>query len=222
MTITILPHMIRRQSTVVGMEANEFSDVLLFRRCVEKFVQSLARRRAPPMSKTTHDRATGEVLAFEVNTPEVDEVAILAMRFRLIYAQGEATQFQRIRAILRRRAEDDWAKGYLDRLGSWYNDAVKDTQVSEALGHPISNKDIIDLWFNSEFFHSEQKKREALANLHTAIGEASSLFQLYVAIGRCAAHIQALYSVVHRLDVSHPFIYTPNHYFGRQKAGNLA
>lgn len=222
MTIAILPHMIRRQSTVVGMEANEFSDVLLFRRCVEKFAQSLARRRGPPMSKTTHDRTTGEVLAFEANTPEVDEVAILAMRFRLIYAQGEATQFQRIRGILRRRAEDDWAKGYLDRLGSWYNDAVKDTQVSEALGHPISNKDIIDLWFNSEFFHSEQKKREALANLHTAIGEAPSLFQLYVAIGRCAAHIQALYSVVHRLDASHPFIYTPNHHFGRQKEGNLA
>ncbi|WP_124513932.1 hypothetical protein [Acidovorax sp. FJL06] len=220
MTIAIFPHMIRRQSSVVGMAANEFSDVLLFRRCVEKFTQSLARRTGPPMSRTTHDHATGEVIAFEANTPEVDEVAILAMRFRLFCAQGEPTQFQKILKIVRRRIQDDWADGYLDKLDIWYKEAMKDTQVSKDLGHPITNREIIDLWFNSEFFHSEPKKREALENIHTVIGETPSLFQLYVAIGRCAAHLQSLYSVVHRLDVSHQFIYTPDHHFGRQKEGN--
>ena len=213
--------MIRRQSPVVGMEANEFYDVLLFRRCVEKFSQSLSRRRGIPYSKTARNRETGEVIAFQANTPEVDEVAILAMRFRLFYAQGEPTQFQKILKIVRRRVQDDWADGYLDKLDIWYKEAMKDTQVSNDLGHPITNREIIDLWFNSEFFHSEPKKREALENIHAVIGEAPSLFQLYVAIGRCGAHLQSLYSVVHRLDASHQFTYTPNYHFGRQKEGHL-
>lgn len=222
MTIVIWPHMTTRQSAVVGMETSEFTDIFLFRQRVEQFARSLARRTSPPIAKKTIDRNTGEVIAFEANTPDVDEVLVLATRFRLFYAQGDSTQFQKILRTVRRRVQDDWADGYLDKLDIRYKEAMKDTHISKDLGHPITNREIIDLWFNSEFFHSDPKKRETLESIHTVIGETPSLFQLYVAIGRCAAHIQALYSVVHRLDASHPFIYTPNHHFGRQKEGNLA
>ncbi len=222
MTIVIWPHMTTRQSAVVGMETSEFADIFLFRQRVEQFARSLTKSTSPPIAKKTIDRNTGEVIEFEANTPEVDEVLVLATRFRLIYAQKEPTHFKRILNFVGRRVNDDWAQGYLAKLRSLYHDAENDAHVTRDLGHATSNKDIIDLWFNSEFFHSEHQKREALANIHNAIGEAPSLFQLYTAIRRCAVHIQALYTVVHMLDVSHPFIYTPNHHFGRQKEVNLA
>jgi hypothetical protein len=204
--------MTNRQSAILGMEADEFSDVALFRERAEKLAKSQRRYQGVPISVSSFDLASGG-FAFEANTPDVDEVANLALKFRFFYADKEPTQFQKILTKVRRRAQDDWACQYLDWLAEQYRHAMKDAHVSGNLGAAIPNRTIIDLWFNSEFFHSEPSKREGLVDIHAAIGEAPSLFQLYVAIARCSSYIRMLYSVVHALDEQHRYIYTPNHHF---------
>jgi hypothetical protein len=114
---------------------------------------------------------------------------------------------------VRRRAVDDWPCGYLDWLSGQYKSAMRAPQTSEQLGLPIENRKIIDLWFNSEFFHSDTSKKAELTDIHASIGEAPSLFQLYVAIAHCSSYVRMLYPVVHRLTQEHQFIYTPNHHF---------
>lgn len=214
MKIPVFPHMTKRQSPVVGMALDELFDVALFRERVEKMAGTQRKYQRFPMSKTTRNDTSGEI-TFETNTPEIDEVASLAMKFRFFYADKEPTQFQKILTKVRRRVQDEWAHGYLDWLADQYKETMKANQVSATLGLAVPNRTIIDLWFNSEFFHSEISKREELADIHAAIGELPSLFQLYVAITKCTSYIRMLYSVVHALDVEHQFIYSPNHHFGR-------
>lgn len=212
MPIPVLPHMIKRQSAVLGMDADELSDIALFRERVEKLVASQRKYQGIPMSRTSCNPTTG-VIAFEANTPDVDEVANLALKFRFFYADKEPTQFKKILTKVRRRAQDDWACGYLDWLAMQYKGAMKDAQVSGSLGKAVPNSQIIDLWFNSEFFHSEASKKEQLVDIHTTIGEAPSIFQLYTAIARCSSYVRTLYTVVHALNDRHRFIYTPDYHF---------
>ena len=194
------------------MEADEFSDVVLFRERAEKLASAQRKYQGIPISRTTRTESADEI-AFEANTPDIEEVGSLARNFRFFYADKEPTQFQKILTKVRRRTEDEWACGYLDWLAEKYKEVMKAPQVSADLGHPVSNKRIIDLWLNSEFFHSEKLKREELLSIHAAIGEGASLFQLYIAIAHCSSYIHMLYSVVHVLDAEHQLIYSPNHHF---------
>lgn len=212
MTLPVFDHMIRRKSPVVGMEAEEYSDIALFRERVEKLVNAQSKYQRVPMSKVTSGETTEEI-NFEANTPHLEEVASLARNFRFFFADKEPTQFQKILSKVRRRTRDDWTGRYMDWLASQYKDSMKATQISAALGHPVTNKKIIDLWFNSEFFHSEREKKQELVDIHEVIGEVPSLFQLYVAIVRCSSLVRMLYSVVHLLDEEHQFVYSPNHHF---------
>jgi len=209
--------MTRRQSPVFRMDADEFLDIALFRERVEKLASSQRRYQGIPISLTMPTEMPDE-FTFEANTPDVEEVASLARNFRFFYAEKEPTQFQKILTKVRRRTQDEWAGGYIDWLGEQYKEAMKATQVSAHLGHPVSNRRMIDLWFNSEFFHSEKSKKQELVDIHEAIGEIPSLFQLYVAIARCSSFVKNLYAVVHVLDVGHQFVYTPNHHFGRAQS----
>jgi len=217
MQLPVFEHMTRRQSPVIGMEAEEFSDIALFRDRVEKLANAQKKYQGIPISKTTQGENADE-FTFEANTPDMEEVASLARNFRFFYADKEPTQFQKILTKVLRRTQAKWARGYLDWLAGQYKAAMKATQVSAALGHPVPNRKIIDLWFNSEFFHSEKPKKQELIDVHAAIGEVPSLFQLYVAIARCSSSVRALYSVVHMLDATHPFIYSPNHHFSQSQS----
>lgn len=192
----------------------DFSDVALFRERVEKFEKSQRKYQKSPISKTTYSDK-GSVIKFEANTPDIEEVASLGRNFRFFYAEKEPTNFQKILTKVRRRAQDEWACAYMDLLACQYKEAMNSSLISAEMGYSVTNRKIIDLWFNSEFFHSDKDKRRNLFDVHEAIGEAPSLFQLYVSIARCSPFIKSLYSVVHLLGPDHQFIYSPNHHFGQ-------
>lgn len=214
MPLPVVPHMTKRRSPIVGMEAGEYSDIALFRERVEKLATSQRKYQVSPFSNTTKN-GKSEIVMFEANTPDLTEVENLALKFRFFYAEKEPTQFEQILTKVRRRTEDEWACCYMDWLAKQYKEIMKASEISADAGLAVHNRKIIDLWFNSEFFHSDISKREKLIDIHATIGKVPSLFQLYVAIVRCSSYIQMLYSVVHVLSVDHQFIYSPDHHFGR-------
>lgn len=212
MLLPVLPYMVARQSSIAGMEEKWFDNIALFRDRVEKLAASQRKYQGIPTSQVGRIEATGE-LVFDANTPDIDHVVILALKFRFFYAQGEPTQFETVLTNVRRRTQDAWACGYLDWLAEHYKGAMKSTNTSEKLGLPVTNRKIIDLWFNSELFHSDYSKKVELTSIHERIGDVPSLFQLYLAIVKCSSYIKMLYSVVHLLSQEQQFIYTPNHHF---------
>ncbi|MDD2892436.1 MAG: hypothetical protein PHF20_00785 [Halothiobacillaceae bacterium] len=210
--MTIFPYMISRKSDISSISDEEIADIKLFKERVEKLSESLKKYRNIPISRSQVS-TDGSARIFEANTPDVDDVLNIAIKFRFFFAENEPTYFERITNIIRRNAQDEWAINYIDHIRIWYKQSLKDNEVSSGLGHQIQNKEIINLWFNSEFFHSDTPKREKLQSIHQKIGEVASLFQLYVAILSCANHIQAFYAIVHAVGSDHRHIYTPNHHF---------
>jgi hypothetical protein len=65
-------------------------DVALFRERVEKLAMTQRKYQGIPIFKTTRNDESGKI-AFDANTPHVDEVASLALKFRFFYADQGTT-----------------------------------------------------------------------------------------------------------------------------------
>jgi hypothetical protein len=212
MSITIFPHLVRRETRLEMVTDDEFHAIENFKIRVEQLNDTKSKGRLVPISKTSVDEH-GNVVAYENNLPDTEHILAIAVRFRLLFAQKEPTQFEKIVNIIRRRAVDEWAQNYIENIRYCYLEAMKSDGTSFKLGAIIENQQMISLWFNSEFFHSDLEKKKQLTDINAIIGEQGSLFHLYIAIRRCSADIIRMYVLLHRFQRDHAFIYTPNHHF---------
>lgn len=219
MEITIFPHMTNRESELENLKDEELRDILLFKERAINLANAQHRYNKLPASTISFD-TTGNPINFEANMPDEDEIINIAVKYRFFYGNKEPTKFEKIANLIRRKAKDEWAINYIDHIKMWHKQAMKNFDTSNALGHPISNKEILNLWFNSKFFHSDFQKQEKLENINHIIGQKASLFQLYGAITKCACHIKSFYSVIHKIDSNSNMIYTPNHHFRLNKQNN--
>ncbi|SHO21934.1 Putative uncharacterized protein [Moritella viscosa] len=209
--------LIRRESRLTPLSLVDLSRVLEFKRRAESFESSMKRYYIGAIAKhSSSDDLNLRKRSFEANTPDVDHIQNLALKFRFFYAEKEPTRVETIISILRKSAEDEWARNYLDSLRAQYNGAMKRSDMSDQMGLPVSNREIISLWFNSEFFHSDFDKREKLNEINRSISEKVSLFQLYTAITGVSTLLKSLYAVVHKVTEDYHVIYTPNHHFTRK------
>jgi len=88
------------------------------------------------------------------------------------------------------------------------------------MGHAVSNRDIINLWFNSDFFHSDVDKRKRLNTLNQSVSEQVSLFQLYLAITCVSQQLKSVYAITQKISLDVNIICTPNHNFEKKLRGN--
>ncbi|ELY1990428.1 hypothetical protein SL034_005578 [Vibrio harveyi] len=210
--------LIRRKSELSTLSERELSSILEFKKRAEEFEVALKRYSVVAMaSHQRSDDVETRKSTFKANTPELDHLYLLSLKFRFFYAEKERTRFETVIGILRKSAKDEWARNYLDRVSAQYRGIMNRAEMSKEMGHPVSNKDMIKLWFNSEFFHSDLDKRESLENINSKISKNVSLFQLYTAISGVSTQINALYAIVHEVTGGHYFIYTPAHHFSKKK-----
>ena len=204
--------MISRVTEIESLNGDEMNQVTLYKEKAIDLSLSQQKYQITPMSSYSRDVDNG-VGSFQSNTPEIDHIIILATKFRFFYADKEPTQFEKVANLLRNKAKDEWARNYIDLVKIWYKESMKSTDTTGNLGHPVTNREILNLWFNSIFFHSDFSKRSKLDDIHQTVGEGASLFQLYLSIVRCSTHIQYLYAVVHQLSAENMILCTPNHHF---------
>jgi hypothetical protein len=204
--------MISHVTEIEPLSNDEAQQLFLFKERAEDLAEAQRKYQNVPMSSYSSNPAD-RVNTFQANTPDIDHIATMAMKFRFFYADKEPTQFEKILGLLRRKAKDEWAINYIDRIALCYKQAMKSTGTTGDLGSPTTNREILNLWFNSRFFHSDAKKREKLENIHQVVGKDASLFQLYIAIVQCASHIKSLYAVAHKTTDKNLIICTPSHHF---------
>lgn len=217
MSITIFPYLVNRESKLESVTEEEFQGIENFKHRVEQLHSTKKKDMMPPLSQTSYE--DGRVVSYENNVPDIDYVIAISTRYRLLFAEKEPTRFEKIVNIVRRRATDEWAQNYIDNIRLCYLKSLEADDISNNLGLVVENRKMISLWFNSEFFHTDSDKRKILSNINESIGEAGSLFHLYVAIRRCLADVDRLYTVLHKFHREHSYIYTPNHHF--RKAGAI-
>ena len=212
MAVAIYPYMIKRKSVLNTLTDEEIKMVEAFKERANDLVVAVDKYKNVPISRLGRN-ADGHVVSFDANTPDVDFVLILAVKFRFFFAQKEMTYFEKFSNLIRNNATDAWARNYIDWIKSHYKFAMQQNNVTRDLGCTVPNQEIINLWFNSEFFHSDSDKRVKLKDIHDEVGKVGSLFQLYTAILHCAIYVEKMYVVVHGLTKEHGFIYTPEHHF---------
>lgn len=217
MAANILPHMVSHETELEPLTDEQLYQIILYKEKAEDLAVSQKKYQNIPIS-TYSEALDGSKTDFKANTPDVDHILNIAIRFRFFYGDKEPTQYGKIVNLLRRNAKDEWARNYLDVVSAHYKASMKATDTSGSLGHPITNREIINLWFNSKFLHSDAEKRASLTSINQTVGEEASLFQLYVAIVKCSSHIQTLYSIVHKTDKKNLIICTPNYHFRPNKA----
>lgn len=215
MSIVVYPYMIKRESQVSVLSDDELKRIDVFKERANDLAVTIGKYKKVPIAKIGKN-VDGDVLCFEANTPDVDFVLILAAKFRFFFAEKEDSYFERVANLIRSKATDDWARNYVDLIRSQYKSAMKEKDVTDELGCPVSNENIINLWFNSVFFHSDSKKRAALNDVHSRVGECGSLFQLYTAILHCSVYVERLYIVIRYLTKEKNYIYTPDFHFGQK------
>ena len=202
----ISPHMVSHVTNVITMTEAEMAQIELFKEKAEDLFLSQAKYQNIPIS--LYDNNSG----FSANTPDLDHVLNLALKFRFFFADKEPTQFEKLITIIRCKTNDKLTISYIDWLRLQYKFSMKNAEITSVFGSVVSNRYIIGLWFNSRFFHSDLVKRKELNHIHETVGEDVSLFQLYNAITSCSEHVRALYTIIHRLN--NDFVLcTPNHDF---------
>jgi hypothetical protein len=212
--LTIFPYMISHVTDIEPLSSEQAQQLLLFKERAEDLSEAQRKYQNVPMSSYSTDPAD-RVSTFQANTPDIDHIATMAMKFRFFYADKEPTKFEKITSLLRSKAKDEWAINYIEKIAIFYKHTMKSTDITDALGSPTTNREILDLWFNSRFFHSDAQKREKLESIHQVVGKEASLFQLYIAIVECASHIKSLYVVAHKTTDKNLSICTPSHHFRR-------
>ncbi|WP_180079448.1 hypothetical protein [Acinetobacter sp. YH12058] len=214
-------HLISRESEIDPLSEKELSQIYEFRRRIESYDKTMKRYHIMAISKhAISDDIEVRKATFEANTPDIDHIQNIALKFRFFYADKEPTKLESIINLLRRKAKDEWACNYLDLVRKQYNDLMNSCHISNQMGHSVSNRDIINLWFNSDFFHSDVDKRKKLSAINQSISEQASLFQLYVAITNVSVQLKSVYAITHKISSDMHIICTPNHHFKRKSQAN--
>lgn len=214
--LTIFPYMVDRVTEIEPLSEGEMEHLMLFKERAEDLAGAQRKYQNVPMASYSIDPAE-RVGTFHANTPDIDLVSNIAMKFRFFYAEKEPTQFEKIIGLLRRKAKDEWAVSYIERIALCYKHSMRETDTTASLGNPVANREMLNLWFNSKFFHSDKEKRAKLESIHQVVGKDVSLFQLYIALVKCSGHIQSLYLVVHKTTEDSLIVCTPNHHFRRSE-----
>jgi len=94
---------------------------------------------------------------------------------------------------------------------------MKDSPILKYLNSHITNREIIDLWLNAEYFHSDSKKIDRLNAINKNTGISASKNQLFIALVSCSAWIETFFMTINKTNNSHLFIYTPEDDFSIKK-----
>lgn len=214
MCITIFPYLVSHESALTPLTDDELMAFNLFREKAERLYGALKGSQFP-VAKYTIEKNSKKVVGFESNNPEFNEIELLAVKFRFFYAEKEPTHVFKVLNILSRHATDPWAKNYISTIRLWHKEFLDKSDTSKIFGHPVSNENIINLWFNSEIFHQDQEKIAQLSRINANIGKEASIHQLNTSLRLCTTNVYDIYRMIYKTTKEHQFIYTPSHHFDR-------
>lgn len=201
-----LPHMVSRKTSLVSsFSEKELRTIELFKKRVISLIE--AREKYETIPICTYETDQNDVWKnFSAKIPDDDNLLQLFTRFRFFYLQKEPTEFGKVLNIIRKKVKDEWARNYLDWINLWYKIVMKQKRITGNLNHPTTNRDIIDYWFNSEYFHSDLNKTNKLKFINDKTGIIASKFQLFVAVVSCSQWIIYLFVTINITDNDHLYI----------------
>lgn len=212
MSIHVHAHLVRRKTAIDTLSPDEAFSIEMFKKKSILLRDAKLRQKFLPIAKSAFN-AEGIRISFEANNPAWEVIESFATRYRFFFADKEPTHAPKFLNLIYKKANDAWARNYIALLRRQYNSFLSSSLSSTAASLKIENKDIIDLWFNSEIFHSDKDKQKKLKEINEIVGEEASIFHLNTAMRLFESQVSAIYHVIHKTCPDHLYIYTPNHHF---------
>ncbi len=140
-------------------------------------------------------------MTFSATLPPEEDLQSFYMAFRFFYLKKEPANFLRVLSIVRRHTKDDRAQSKLQSLKQqWLGSFIRETTRFTVRGEPVTPRDLINLWFNAHFFHSDPEKEKRLSEVITAVGDQYAQFLLADSVFEAAKAVLDLYSSMLELE----------------------
>lgn len=118
-------------------------------------------------------------LWFEATLPPEEQIAEFLMAFRFFYLQKEPTHFPAVLGIIGKHTSEPDAREALKVFRrQWENCLFGSAMYISLNGKPITSSLLLDLWFNSHYFHSDTEKEMELVELKKAFSENYAKYML--------------------------------------------
>ena len=163
----------------IQLSENEWDKLNLFLRRFEQLERT--RFYSDPKLKNIQYKIKGEKVdkgfqtRFEIKVPDEETIKSFLLSFRVFYMEGEHTNFYSIYNLLYKKILDKKVRNDLATIRSNYTKALNTSFTSiNFLGKSYLPKDIVDLWFNAEYFHTDIEKVKELDKI--VISPGKSLF----------------------------------------------
>ncbi len=145
----------------------------------------------------------GEGLKVETKLPSDDQIDALLMKLRpFLLVKDTPTNFNRVRAIVRKAADNKRVRDHLDTLQYLYSGErqqslfVAGAYSKEQDPRIINSEEMLQIWLNGERFHQEKEKEKILNAMHGIMPPESSIALFLFLITDKVAAILALYRIL--------------------------
>lgn len=182
-------------------------------RCIEVFkrraqellkVDILAKKGSGISSNVQYKQDEGMTL--KVTLPPEENLRSLYMAFRFFYGEKEPSNFNRVANILKKTSGDELFQQFIENLkqqysGSLYRKHIMQVKVN---GEEVTTKRLLDLWFNANYFHSDEKKENDLKIWNETLSQDLSRFILANAVYEACKAVIRLYKAMITLEQGKP------------------
>ena len=171
----------------IQLSENEWNKLELFLRRFEQLERT--RFYSNPKLKNIQYKIKGEKVdkgfqtRFERKVPDEETIKSFLLSFRVFYMEGEHTNFYSICNLLYKKILDKKVRNDLVTIRSNYTKALNNSFIDiNFLGKSYSPKDIVDLWFNAEYFHTDIEKVKELDKIVISPGKSLFFYLLIDAV----------------------------------------
>ena len=187
----------------IQLSENEWDKLNLFLRRFEQLERT--RFYSNPKLKNIQYKIKGEKVdkgfqtRFEIKVPDEETIKSFLLSFRVFYMEGEHTNFYSIYNLLYKKILDKKVRNDLATIRSNYTKALNTSFTSiNFLGKSYLPKDIVDLWFNAEYFHTDIEKVKELDKIVISPGKSLFFYLLIDAVITLTNQISILKEIIVR------------------------
>jgi len=186
----------------IQLSENEWDKLDLFLRRFEQLERTRFYSN-PELKNIQYKIKKGEIvdkgfqIRFETKVPDEETIKSFLLSFRVFYMEGEHTNFYSICNLLYKKILDKKVRNDLVTIRSNYTKALNTSFISiNFLGKSYLPKDIVDLWFNAEYFHTDIEKVKELDKIVISPGKSLFFYLLIDAVITLTNQISMLKEII--------------------------
>ncbi|MBN8223991.1 MAG: hypothetical protein J0L89_04135 [Xanthomonadales bacterium] len=184
-----------------NIESNDLADLRLFHERVVSLANTalVKGNQSRIGASLSISRESGIVV--RTTLPPEEQLAQFLMAFRFFYLKKEPTHFPRILNVVSKYADNSYREIAKTLKLQWKQSLFKNSATIRWNGQPLTAKQLIDLWFNAHYFHSDADKRTELARLNALMREDFCKFLLVDSTYNASDVVQRFHSGIGALFV---------------------